>query len=84
MSKDGGRRTPWLLTALTWWTFAGTCVSAVGLFTDVPRSGLLWPTEIQPHGLGLGIGAVVLVALLGISGAMRGRSENREPDATDR
>lgn len=85
MSKGDSRSsTPWILTALTWWTFAGTCIAVVGLFTHVPKSGLLWPTMIQPSGLGAGIGAAVFLVLVAVIGALGDKkTDGEEPQAGD-
>lgn len=63
------RRPPWIITALTWWTFVGVCLSIVGLWATVPTSGLLWPTEISPHWLGILIGIFVFFVLVGAHSA---------------
>lgn len=71
MGDDGRRRPHWFLNTLAWWTLAGTCLSVVGLFTDVPRSGILWPTAIRPAWLGVVIGGAVFLILARIIGVMR-------------
>lgn len=79
-SRSGSK----VLLVLTWWTFAGTVVSLTDIWTDLGRSGFLWPTLIHPHWLGTLVGAVVLLILKGAYQASvpKKATAGVEPDLT--
>jgi hypothetical protein len=76
-------RAPYLLVALTLWTFAGTVLSLAGIWVSIPASGLLWPTVIHPHWLGTITGALAFTGLSGILQAnrLKARAARTKPDA---